>query len=488
MSDTTRIPRRPREWYILIALMLAYTVLFFVYYPPVSGIEDETGFLNQALVWSRGAVSSEGAGFSDGLADFIKVGGRHVPARHPGRSLLALPFLMLAGTRATFASGLMVHLAMTAIGGALLARLGRSPLWAVVLLCHPTLAIYSRTITADAAAGAGLLLSALSVVAGRPIGAGLSVGLAALMRYHAALALPLVAGSFLISTNRPRPWRDAALCLLAGASIGMLIIGYNYAIYGQLTEPFTRDRGYFSVAFLLPHTAFYASALLIIWPGMLLAPILDRSPLRWLLRGMIAIYLGPLLFYYFHDKAQGRLETLVVGQRLLQVALPLWVVSYAGVLDDWLAAPLRHSLGDQAWRVTAMVVCVGLLAGNGLAFARHQTHLAALRQARDAFVAHIPADALIVYQGAVPKLVGTPLGIPVYRLRALEYQGQPAEDPAALAGSLDRERRPWFLAILRRAPAEQPTSYALSLIERYGLEPITLNAPLAALYVAKARP
>ena len=135
-----------------------------------------------------------------------------------------------------------------------------------------------------------------------------------------------------------------------------------------------------------------------------------------------------------------------------------------------------------------MVACASLLGANGLAFSRHQTHLAALRQARDALVAHVPADALIVYQGAVPKLVGTPLEIPVYRLRALEYQGRPAEDPVDLARSLDRERRPWFLAILLRAAAEQPSSYALSLIERYGLEPVGLDAPLAALYVARARP
>ena len=176
-----------KAWAALGVLMLGFAALFEVYYPPISAIEDETGFLNQALVWSRGAVSSEGAGYPHGLLDFIEVNGRHVPARHPGRSLLALPLLLLGGTRAVFVSGLALHLLATLAGAALLARLGRSPLWAVLILFHPTLAVYSRTVMADGAAGTGLLLAAIGVASGAPVLAGLAVGLAAAMRYHSAL-------------------------------------------------------------------------------------------------------------------------------------------------------------------------------------------------------------------------------------------------------------------------------------------------------------
>jgi len=51
-----------RDWAALAALMLAYAGLFAAYYPPLPGIEDEVGFVNQPLVWSRGAISAEGAG------------------------------------------------------------------------------------------------------------------------------------------------------------------------------------------------------------------------------------------------------------------------------------------------------------------------------------------------------------------------------------------------------------------------------------------
>jgi hypothetical protein len=45
----------------------------------------------------------------------VRPGGRQVATRHPGRSLVALPFLLLGGTRAVFASGLAPHLATAMI-------------------------------------------------------------------------------------------------------------------------------------------------------------------------------------------------------------------------------------------------------------------------------------------------------------------------------------------------------------------------------------
>ena len=37
-----------RGWGALVALMAGYAALFFAYYPPLAGIEDEIGYLNQA--------------------------------------------------------------------------------------------------------------------------------------------------------------------------------------------------------------------------------------------------------------------------------------------------------------------------------------------------------------------------------------------------------------------------------------------------------
>jgi hypothetical protein len=484
MSVTLSHRGRRREWALLTALMLAYAAIFVAYYPPLPGIEDEIGFVNQALVWSRGAISAEGAGLSD-LADFVPVAGRHVAARHPGRSLAALPFLALGGVRATFVSGLLLHLAMTALAALLLSRLGRSPLWAALLLLHPTLAIYSRTIMADAAAGTGLLLAAVAVTSASPLaglGAGLAVGLAASMRYHAALALPIVAAAFVLPRGRPRPWRDARLCLLAGGFAGGLIVIYNLVVYHAPIEPFTGSRGYFSTSFFVPHGSYYAAALMTLWPAMLLAPALDRSPLRWLVRGVCGLFLGFLTLYYFHDRAPNWLGTVVVGQRLLQVALPLWVVSYAGVLDDWLVGPVRRRLGDHLFVGLAGLACVALLGATGLIFDRHQRHLNELLEARDAVIARVPEDSLILYDGSFTKLVGIPAGLPSYRLRQLTYLDRPAEDPRRLFADLDREGSAWYLAVLHKVPGDPTTEFAREVIGRYALKRLPDRSPILSLY------
>src|SRR4051794_425792 len=82
-----------RDWALLGGLMLAYATLFLAYYPPTLGIEDEVGYLNQALVWSRGAMTAGGAKYH-GLMGFIPVAGQEVAIRQPGRSLAILPFLL----------------------------------------------------------------------------------------------------------------------------------------------------------------------------------------------------------------------------------------------------------------------------------------------------------------------------------------------------------------------------------------------------------
>jgi hypothetical protein len=477
-----------RAWAVLAALMLGYAALFVAYYPPIAGVEDEVGFINQALVWSRGAVTAEGAGWPCGLADFMEYHGRHVPTRHPGRSLVALPFLAVGGVTATFASGLLLHLAMTAAGGALLARLGRSPLWAALVLFHPTLALYSRTVMADGPAGAGLLLAALAVVSDAPVAAGLAVGLAAAMRHHSALALPIVAGSFVYPRAPACPvadsrrWPRATVCVLAGGAVGSALVAYNLAVYGTLTEPFTARRGVFAASFVIPHLTFYAAALMVIWPGMLLAPLLDRSRLRWLVRGVIVVFLGPLLFYYFHDRADRWIETAVLGQRLIQVALPLWVVSYAGVVDDLVATPLRRRLGTATFRGLTTLTCVGLLAATALLFARHQAHLRVLRQARDAVAARVPDGALIFFSGSFYKIVGTPSGVPYYRLQPLDWMGTPYETPEHFDRNLARTPGPWYVAVQKHTPAEPPPPFLRALIGRHRLVEVPLGSPLVSLY------
>ena len=441
-------------WIALTLGCLAFAALFLATYPTLSGVEDEVGFVNQALVWSRGAISSEAAGFAelndDGdlhdtphLADFIRVGDRHVPSRHPGRSLILLPFLVLGGIRAGFLSGLAIHLGVTLIGAVLLARLGKSPAWAFLILLHPTLALYSRTILGDEAAGGCLLLAALmATVPGRrgAIAAGVAAGLAALLRYHAGLGLGVIAASIALDPARDHRRGDGLACLVAGGTVGVLLVAYNLALYHAPLDAPGAVRGEFGLRFLAQQVPFYATALMVLWPGMLMAPALDRSPLRSIARGIAAVYFAFFSLYYWHDTGSNVAETLVVGLRLMQVALPVWIVSYAVVVDDRLAAPLRRRFGPRASAVAYLLIVAALFAFTAAAFVKHRNHLRTLEAARDALAAEAPSGSVVVQHGAVSKLFGIPGGRPVYRWWNIAPDGSPFEPGLDVA--LDRIRAP----------------------------------------------
>ncbi|MHC5543089.1 hypothetical protein ACYOEI_33115, partial [Singulisphaera rosea] len=283
---------------------------------------------------------------------------------------------------------------------------------------------------------------------------------------------------------RPRAWRDAILCVVTAAACGSLIVGYNFVVYGTATEPFTGGRGTFQLDVFVPHLVFYSTALAVLWPGMIVAPVLDRSRLRWMVRGLCGVFFGFLTFYYFHDSGSSWAETLVVGQRLLQVALPIWIVSYAGVLDDWIVTPIRRALGGRVWNALVVVSCVVLLGAIGVVFKKHQGHLRTLLEAREAVVANVPPNSLIVYAGAFFKLVDLPGETPAYRIRELMYQDRPKEDPKILMEDLGRETDSWYLAALgHRNRAETLSDYPRSLVERFAMVEVPTHSSSLLLYV-----
>ncbi len=462
------------SWWTLLSLMVAYTGLFIAYFPKVAAIEDEIGFINQTIVWSKGAMTAEAAGYPT-LADFQELNGRHVPSRHIGRSLVALPFLIAFGLPGVFVSGLLLHLTMTIIGAILLVRLGRSPLWAALLLFHPSLALYSRTALADGSAGTFLMLAALATVSTPTRGflSGIAVGLAALMRAHAGMALPIVAASLRFPPRDRNPWRDVMRCLVGGIVVGGLNMGYNQYLYGSMIDPFSSRRGYFSTVFFLPHSLFYAGCLLIIWPGMFLAPFFDRSAIRWLVRGVCGLNFILFSFYYFHDESSRFIETLVIGQRLIQVAIPLWVVSYAVVCDERIWSRLSIKLSH--WAKTSLVV-VGLLTmfiGNWAIFATHQRHLERFRIERDSFAAVAPSGSLVICHGQFPKLFGIPLGINTYRMATLNFNGQPIDVSELIA----TETSTWYLVVLDVRPGDPLPEASRDLIAQEGLIEIHVTPP-----------
>ncbi len=462
------------RWFAL--LLGVYSGLFLAFYPPLPGIEDEVGYINQALVWSKGAVSSEGAGYPP-LTQFWEVAGKHVPVRQPGRSLAALPFLMVGGMKAIFLSGLLLHLLAATVGAMVLARLGHSPLWGTLLLFHPTLAIYSRAIMADESAGMGLLLALLPMATGkgkfRGIWSGLAVGFGALMRYHAGLALPFIALGYVGARREEGEsrWRQAILCLAGGAASGLAIVVYNLILYHHPTDPNPGMRGSWGTSYFAEQVRFYIPALMVVWPGMLLAPILDRSSVRWAVRGACGFYLAAFHVYYFHDVGSSWFESAVVGLRLIQLALPIWIVSYACVLDDWIVRPLASRLGTKALGGLVAAGLAVLVLANAAVFAKHSAHLRNFVDARAAILAALPRDATLVVNGATNKLFGVPADdnrFTLVDIQDLSFRPAPAGE--------------WYLALYIRTPADLDVARACA--DAHKLTPLPPPHPRVVLFKA----
>lgn len=410
-------PSDKAGWALLAAALLVYALSFAWFYPPLAGVEDEAGFINQAFVWSKGALTAEGVGLAR-LPDFVPVPGQgQVSWRNPGRSLTLLPLVGAGLDRWIFATGAVIHGATVLIAAFVLRFSGASPLWAILLLCHPTLALYSRTVVADGLGGL-FVLGAVGAALARSRWAwsvGALLGLAVISRYQAAVVVPFV----LVALWHHRGMRRA---LEAAASFGVLalaLVGYNEFLYARWLGPAGMSVGgaivgaptpeLFALQNIWIQLPFYTLALLVLWPGQLLALAAPVGPLRSYACAVGLPVLALMSAYFFRDRGAGFLQDLVLGQRLLLIALPVWIVCY-GVALQRLVLASRDKLGARgrtAGSAVAVILATVMLGGQVLLSQRHQQHLDRLLQARDFVTAHVPRGALIHANQVLHKLFWT---------------------------------------------------------------------------------
>src|SRR5258708_32253152 len=176
-----------KDWRLLCLAMTLFSVVYRHYYPPIHGNEDEAGYINLAYVWFNGTTSPTDTAMPK-LFDFEEVNGREISWRSPGRTAVLFPFLTVFGGNSIFISSLLIHLLTTLIAAWILQRVGQSPLWALLVLFHPTLMLYSRTVMSDELGSMFLLLVVWAATFKRNSGvwAGIFIGLAAFARLHAA--------------------------------------------------------------------------------------------------------------------------------------------------------------------------------------------------------------------------------------------------------------------------------------------------------------
>jgi hypothetical protein len=456
---------------LLIGLFL-YTAVFYWFYPPICGIEDEQGFVNQTIFWSKGSVSVEGAMLSPLLGDLIEVSGRHVPMRHPGRSLITLPFYLIGGYHAIFISGYIIHVIMVLSGVRILGRLQCSENWALLLLFHPTLLIYSRTIMADASAGICLLIPVyVFAKAGRLttrdlITAGLGVSLASVMRHHAAAGLPAVA---MAAYLRSKSIQSMMVVVIASAIGALPLIGFNLTVYGTIADPYSSSRGVFHLEYLKDQIPFYLTALSIFWPMMALSVVFIRGPIRYITSGICMTFLVMLGCYYFHDTGNSQIQTLVLGLRLMQVALPSWIIAYVVVLDAWIKPKFQN---HRMMIMIQSLFLMGMTIMTFMIFQAHQNQLKEYENKRQALIQSVPSDSFILVEGMMPKLVGIYReNQPVYEFHSVTFAGKSSFSQKILKDKMNSQT-PVYMLFSPKRPGDQPSHEFNHLIYEYAPQSI----------------
>ena len=323
-----------------IALWLALLIAF---WPGALSFADEVGYVGQAKLLLRGQLRPTplDPGIWIGAPDGTLVG------KYPLLPALLLAPLFWLWPRAVFALSVLSAIALSWGAYRLLARWGRRPEWALLVLAHPSVAILARTAMMD------VLLSALTVAAWVALRGGTR---AAIALAFAALASckPIglaIAGALLVGELVRSRWRrgaeggepDATRELTWGA-LGWLLGAVVTAVLTfaatssarmgyQLAQP--EGLPFFAPAYVPQHGWLYLQGLLLCPPLLALGalPLWRRREYGALLAvvGLVAA----MSAYFFADRGARWAETLVLGQRLILPAVSLLLIGYADGLAAW---------------------------------------------------------------------------------------------------------------------------------------------------------
>jgi len=409
-----------------------YVAAFLALYPRTTAVVDEDAYLTEALLFRSGHLFYDGSPIP---APHMTVeSGGHLTSKYPpGNSLFLMPFTLL-GWRGVFVSGMLLALLGTAIFSLTLRRLEpeADPAAALLYLFYPAVVLMSRTVMSDLLA-ATLVLAAFYCLLRRGrwlFASGLALGLACLVRYSNAI---FVLVFLVLALQRAGSRLRSALFMLAGiVPFAALIAAYNAFAYGSpLSFPMYLTGNFSPVYF--PHNAwYYGTALLTLYPLMLLAPIAAGKGRRLLL-GLPAYTLVALycFFSYTYD-VPSLAARLTVGIRYLLPAVPFFLLAYVLAADRMLGRLHARRL------VYAAVAGMALLS---VAIQKsHDRHLKVQAAYQRLLLDNVPDSALLLCNKDVSELAGYAWGWRDYR--HISEFGVPVPLDTALAGS-----RPLYAAL-----------------------------------------
>jgi len=459
-------PRTGGTAWLLLAGAGLYILTFLALYPRTIAIVDEDAYLTQAFLFRTGRLSYEGSAIPVPHMT-VESGGRLASKYPPGNSLFLLPFTWF-GWRTVFISGLLLALTGTALCGLLLKRLSpeADPTWALLYLFYPAVILFSRTIMSDLLAATLVLAGFYCLLrrGGWLLASGVVLGLACLVRYSNALFLLV----FLLLALRPDGSRlRSGLLLLAGfAPPAVLALVYNAFAYGSpLSFPMYLT-GHFSPAYF-PHNAwYYGTALLILYPLMLVAPLAAGKGRRLLLGLPAYALLGLYSFFSYTYDVPDIAARVTVGVRYLLPAVPFFITAFALVADR-----MARRLHGGRWLKYLALAALALL--SVAVQSRHDRYLRTQADYQRLLLASVPDSALLLCDKDVSELVGYAWGWRDYR--HISEFNVPVELDSAVASN-----RPLYAGVAEKAGQENPVELTLfeSLLAEFPDRTLTVETTL----------
>jgi hypothetical protein len=393
-------PRSTRDDTLFVVGVALWVAVIVATWPRALSFVDEVGYVGRTRLVLAGHLSyvpgSPGAWVT---TDHGRVG------VYPLLQSLLLAPLAALWPRAMFALAVAEAVLLAVMARAILKSWGRSPLWALLVLAHPTIAILARTTMADLGQAVAALGGWWALRRGRPVAAAAWLAfLVALKPTGAVLALGVVAGEALSSLAALRARDGAAWRRLASGVIGSLgglglLLASNQLANGRVWFDYAHahDAGPLFDLRALPRVVPRHAVSLLVAPPLLAAGALAYWRRREL--GPLVACVGLLAMmcvYYFVDSGANAVETLVLAPRLLLPVVAFLLVGYAALLDD-LATRLgatRPGAGDAppsprpALAAALVALPLVVVSGISLAHARYQRDMGIVRD-----VASAVADA-----------------------------------------------------------------------------------------------
>lgn len=330
--------KRKRDDLLFILGLGAWVAILALTWPRALSFADEVGYVARAKMLIEGHLAyvphSPGiwASSPDGPV-----------GKYPLLYSLLMAPIIAGAPRAAFVVSVVAAIVLAWTARSILISWGKSPLWALLVLAHPTIVILARTAMADVPQSAAAVAAWWALKRGRARATvAWLVVLVALKVTGPVLAFGVVAGEA-ISSHRALRARDAATWrrLAWGAAGGVLgfvvLIALNELSTGRMW--FAYDQSLlglppFSLRYLPKRLPVHALTLLLA-PPLLVAGAWSYWRRREL--GPLVLcggFLALMCVYVWSDTGVNRVETIVLSPRLILPVVAFLLIGYGAWLDD----------------------------------------------------------------------------------------------------------------------------------------------------------